>query len=41
MRVGETCCKITLETDKGIVTLTKDTKNKINAYNGIRFQDNE
>lgn len=41
MRVGETCCKITLETDKGIVTLTKDTKNKINAYNGVRFQDNE
>ena len=26
MRIGETCCKITLETDKGIVTLTKDTK---------------
>lgn len=41
MRVGETCCKITLETDKGIVTLTKDTKNKINSYSGIKFQNNE
>lgn len=41
MRVGQHCCKLTLETDKGIVTLTKDTKSKINAYSGVKFQNNE
>lgn len=41
MRVGENCCKISLETDKGIVTLTKDLKKKINSYDVIKFENNE
>lgn len=41
MRVGESQCKITLETDKGIVTLTKDIKKKINSYDAKKFESNE
>lgn len=39
MRVGEDECRITLTTGKGIVTLIKNFKEKINAYEIISFSD--
>ena len=41
MRVGEHECVIELTTDKGIVTLIKNLKEKVNAYECILFSNNE
>lgn len=41
MRVGAHECVIELTTDKGIVTLIKNLKEKVNAYECILFSNNE
>lgn len=41
MRLNEKECVIELTTDKGIVRLIKNIKDKINAYECVKFGDNE
>ena len=41
IRIGQDTCEITLETDKGVVILTKSPKNKLNTYAGEKFQNKE